>query len=285
MLFAVCGSGLRFCLDPLTTEITDLEEMMKNWFDLVGETWELSNMLHTTANRPLFVTVLVASTDKEVVAIKSGWAGGEPSKPSRGPFFGPWKAIEMVQTINPNDPVLVKTPTPGYSGSGFMGGVRQRINDMWVVTSASGWSQEADALMALVLNFAMVHTLTFHHTGFRHKSRQAMFKAVSQQKRKFGSTPLYRPSSDHDRYYIAEHDYWVEHQYYPNGPHLPAIHWDFATEANLLGFLSQHLDITPELWKDEAGPNDPFGSITLFDRDGMELTVMQRHVWSPVENW
>lgn len=254
---------------------------------LVEQVWNLSDLMVGAAGLQLFSTVLVASGEREILAIEKGWAGGEPEGKSCAPYVGPLKAMELLMNL---DGTMAMTPTSYPLGCGWMGGVRRCVGaDIHHITSGSAWSERCDAQHALVLNYATICEVRFHHVGFRHPTREAALAAVDEDEKRFSVSAVSLPAKDHYRWYIpVETDaapngvYWREHQFFPAGDKTPAIHWDLATTDafGLLDFVAGHLKADFITWK--RRPNDPVGVTWEQNRDGVMYGVMTRPRWCDI---
>ena len=258
-----------------------------NYLPLVQRTWNLADVMMGAAGRPLHVTVLVADEQKNVLAIKSDWAGGEKVT-SRAPYFGPKKAAELVDTIQLNSKIIAMTPVPTFKTStGFMGGVRRMYDGKYLITACSAWDEKADALMALVLNYAMTYELRFHHVGFTHLTEEAMWTAISKDQSRLGVMPL--PIDSDDSGYILRVEeqrvpngvYWIEHHYSPVVLE-PTIFWGVVTTPGLVEYLGFWMDLQPG-FNVELSDNDRLAMIQVTDRDGTELAIMERSKWWDVD--
>ncbi|MDQ5951162.1 MAG: hypothetical protein QG639_439 [Patescibacteria group bacterium] len=256
----------------------------------VDRTWNLGNRFLHAANRPLHVSVLALDIDRSIEALRMDWAGGRIES-SLGQYYGPAKIIELVNSIHPDDPQVVLTPVKRYPYSTkYKGGVRRMVNNHFLLTSCSGWGQEGDLLIALALNYSMTKEVRLHHVGFRHETYDEMKLSVSNNAAYYNTKPIYVSAEDHERAYIPVPDvhlpnkkYWVEHQWFPDGPHTKGIHWDFATSSNMLLFIQQHLGFPAEFW--DSDRKSPFGMISVPDSDGYEKTIMERDTWSDPADW
>ena len=254
--------------------------------------FQVADTILTIAQKPLFVVTMVVNEEKQVVAERSGWAGGEPTRESRGPHFGPWKARELIETIGLSNELIVCTPVQGYrKGCGFRGGVRRMFDGYYYISACSGWEENADLLMALTINYAMIYGnhMRLHHVGIRHARHVDMLAAVARDVKKYGHQPRHMPTEDHARFYIQvdgpDGPYWVEHQWFYSGDKKPGFHVDFATQGGLLDYLGAHLGVKPQFWQDGSDQIDPMGMVSVIDRDNTMVGVMKRQKWTDVAFW
>lgn len=211
------------------------------------------------------------------------WAGGTPEGESQAPFVAMSKLAEMYLLGQPAG--LSLTPIPDFArGTGYMGGARW---DDWI-SAVSKWRQEHDRLLALVLLYAMRYETRLHHVGIRLPSEEEMWAASVG----LGVTAMEVPAPDHQRlYHVFEDDraancvYYVECQWFPEGPHDTVSHWDFATHdpEQMLHWLAEPYGLEPTMWPD-AGPNDPKGMLKVqAESDKSVLVVMARDRWWEVK--
>lgn len=251
--------------------------------ELVLKTWSLADLMMEAAGESLFVTVGVVDEDRRLLAWKKGWAGGPPEEESRANRIGPTKALELMVDLSED---FAMTPTGHPFGTGWMGGVRQRHEGVHHVTSGSAWSERCDAQHALVLNYAMRQEVCFHHVGYRHPTNQLMLEAIKADEQKLATGAIPVPADDHQRYYIPVATnrapngvFWIEHQFFPEGPYSYAVHWDLVTISalDLLEFVASGLGVQAKTW--DAGPNDPEGMTWEPNRDGVPFGIMVRSRW------
>lgn len=251
--------------------------------ELVERTWSLADLMMRAANEHLHVTTAVANEDRELLNWVKDWAGGEPEKESRAGRIGPTKALETL--VDPSKD-FVMTPCH-VLGTGWMGGVRRRVDEVHYVTASSAWAERCDAMVALLLNYAMTQEVRFHHVGSRYPTEESALKSVRQDQAKLGVDSIVAPAEDHLRWYLPVHTeahpkgkYWIEHQYWPGGPYGYAIHWDLATmnPLALLSFVATNLGLEAKTWKADEG--DPVGVVWVKNRNGIPYGIMARSRWT-----
>lgn len=268
----------------------------KSMLNLTDATWWLSHYMLKAAKKPLFTTALIGDEQGNVKEVQSGWAGPRQDAPSRAPYFGPMKAIELLHSVTYPDADLnavVLGPVVEYPGSpGYRGGMRfpvelQDGSKEYHITTGSGDAEDVDLLIAHLMNWAMKYETRFHHVGFRHESQEAMLAAVVADRDRLGVMPSFLPEEDHDRYYlwVAEPElpnggYWIEHQYFPDGRKDPGVHIDVATAFphGLLTSLAYFLKVKEVFWQYDPA-KDPIGKVGVTDRAGVEFAVMGRERW------
>jgi len=230
----------------------------------------------------VFAYVVVGRTgESPQMSAYGGWAGTLPEGVlSLAPHVAYGKMGELVVIGGGLDGQLIMTPTEGNElGYGWMGAVAQN----GLIIAVSKWAQEHDRLLALLTLYNQIHyPLTLHHAGFR-------FKDVAEYE---VANALYRNgmvrniAGDHDRtYFPMEDGHYREHQWFPNGPHDNARHWDFVVDApkDFLQFVAHAYGQEPVLFND-AGKNDPIGMVWVTSaKDGSKMGVMARRQWWNVE--
>jgi hypothetical protein len=243
------------------------------YLEKINNVFELGNNMCTVAGLGLYIGVYVVTPKEQVLAHRIGWVGS--AKPhSRAPLYCPAKVIELVRTLNPGVPFDM-TPTTHAAGLRFIG--------------VSGWDHRHDALVALILNYAMFNHVRLHHVGWRHATLNEQTVAVTQTEQKLGTTGTNHDVTDHKRTFVTDRKadpfkaFWVEHQYFhfPEGPHTKALHWDLVTSEpkKLLGFLGKKLNNKVVTWED-AGENDPIGVVWEGNNpDEILFGVMARGKW------
>ena len=191
-------------------------------------------------------------TRKEL-AFKKGWAGFEKEN-SKAPWIGPMKLLELLQE-DLNSPFAMSPVKNRGLSTGYMGGVRRRVEGFHLLTSGSAWDERADAMWALLLNYYMANAVKLHHVGFGHETKQAMLDSVRADEEKLSVKSINVPASDHDRYY-----------------------WDVVTENPkvLLDFINHYLGCRMEFWGHHE--NSPVG-VVWEDNNGVPLGIMSRRYW------
>jgi len=128
------------------------------------------------------------------------------------------------------------------------------------------------------------HPWVLHHAGFRYPDREAFRIALS---RRAGPDVVPRESRapDHERGYTPVFDayrrvrYYLEDQFFPDGPHDHGRHWDVVT-ADPLGFaeaLAAPLGVSVR--RLPQGAASPWTAVWVEDpRDG-PLGIMARPEW------
>lgn len=262
---------------------------------LTQKTWDFSDLVMRAAGTHLFTTAMVGDENGQVLQVQSGWAGGMPAYASRGPYFGPKKADDLLSGIAlPGallnevvlGPVLDLPHSTKYRGgvrfpaSEFEGGKRE-----FNITSGSGDNEDFDLLIAVLMNWVMLRPTRFHHVGFRHPTMKSMMDAASAEVDRLHVQPTYF-HSDHERFYFKVEAstatygyYWIEHQFFPNGNQNFGVHIDVATDSpyTFLAFLEHHLKVQKMTW--DAGDNDPVGKVGVLNRAGIEFAIMARQNW------
>jgi len=215
----------------------------------------------------------VAPNGNSIVSM-GGWAG-RPDPSSRAPYIATAKLAELIWYGKYEG--LSLTPVPGLEISlGWMGGARYD-ND---IVAVSKWAQEHDRLLALVVLYSLTQETRLHHVGYRFATEQEMRMNAAGH----GTEPIEVPADDHLRLYRPVPDvrspygkYYVESQYFPEGPHSQAMHWDLVTQdpEGLLDFVARAYGVQPKFW--EAGENDPVGVVWVTAaKDGTIFGVMAR---------
>lgn len=265
-----------------------------SYFGLVKRTLDLGDLMCTAARLPLFTTVAVVSPDRSILAIDKDWAGGKPNRDSKAPAIGPAKALELRVNLEGD---FVTTPTGDPMGTGYMGGVRRREeygveSSVHFITSCSASSERCDAMLAIVLNYAMSWETRLHHVGYRHADRKVALETVAEREAAIGATAVFMPTLEHDRWYIpvrtahlagrTSHGvFWEEHQWWwDSGMQNYAMHLDVATlnGRHLLHLLQEGL-ITAALHWDDATPVEPIGAMWQEDDKGVPLGIFVREQW------
>lgn len=246
---------------------------------------KLAHLLCTAANMPASIS-LMQGTPNHYLAT-GGWVGPTPPKNSRAPYAAGAKAFELLWKGAPRPGQVLCTPTDLPIGLGWMGGVR---NTDYIV-GVSKWAQEHDKLLALIILYGLQHHVTLHHVGFRYSSK-ATFYAAS---RLFGTNFVDVPALDHMRHYhhvVSDlspvGEFWKETQYFPNGPHSKALHWDLATEdpIGMLNFVASAYGEKPVIFND-TNTNDPVGLVWVEAGNGEIMGLMTRYQegWSDPATW
>jgi len=212
------------------------------------------------------------------------WAGPKPEQFSRAPYAANAKWAELL--LAGKDGVstgVTTTPTTDFPlGLGWMGGARH--NDY--IVGVSKWSEEFDRLLALLVLYHLQWETQLHHFGVRFPSHEAMNRASVAS----GLMAIEMPANDHFRIYhpVASKDgiYYLEEQYFPEGPYDFARHWDLTAKSpdHLLWYVANAFGQVPVLF-DDVGPNEPIGVVWIKDKKGNKFGVMAREKWTPVEEW
>lgn len=260
-------------------------------WQLVDSTWDLANTMMKSAGLHLHVTVLIVSREKEILAVKSDWAGGEPKqRRSRGAYFGPAKAAQLRVSISQTDPEVVLTPVSGWEAlNPYAGGVRRRVGENYYITAASGWSQEGDALVAAVLNVAMTQEVRLHHVGISYPHvtdwTHAILLGEATHRREALCVPVL--SHNYQRYFIRVPEtgkgpeYWMEYCFYEQEPRTTGVHWDFvAPEGLLLITVSDMLGVKLAIRKPIPGELPaPHSTITHSEESIGRVSFEERLEW------
>lgn len=221
-----------------------------------------------------YVTVGHLNEGGETLSFGS-WAGkvieGTTSKASQVAYR---KMGELVVAGAGRDGKLIMTPIPDLELSDhWMGGAAQDGRMVLV----SKWRQEHDRMLALLTLYNALHApLTLHHAGFRFPNRET----YRIENALLGSNGMERPAADHERTYFAGPGYYRELQWFPDGPHDRARHWDVVCEEpeKLLRFVAEAYGQEFKPFGD-SGPNDPIGVVWATDSDGDKLGIMARPKW------
>lgn len=173
---------------PSNFNIKNFHEEM--YLQKVREVWQLANAMMKAANMILHTTVLITNQEKEILAIESGWAGRKEL--SDATYFGPAKAIELVQTIGGDGDEFMFTPTPRHSLSNYKGGVRRRIeiengSNLYFITACSELHEKADLFMSFFLNMAMMSVTSLNRTKISYNKEYLFQKDILESKRDFKS--------------------------------------------------------------------------------------------------
>jgi len=204
-----------------------------------------------------------------------GWMGEVPvGVDSKAPQVAYRKTGELVMAGAGLDGQLVMTPIEGNELSDkWMGGVA--LNG--TIVAVSKWAQEHDRLLALaVLYHAQYGGLELHHAGFRFLSEKSW--QVANAGLEGG---MIRPAEDHQRmYFTTGKGYYLEHQWFPGGPHDQAMHWDVVCDdpQGLLRFVSSAYGKEPKFFED-CGSHDPIGVFWVTSGDGTKIGLMARPIW------
>lgn len=253
--------------------------------NLIQRTHRLADTICTAMDREAYVVVGEANPrNHENVQSVGKWVGPKPRTRSRAPFVAHAKFGELALL---GDPLAITcTPVDGFElGLGWMGGVRVATN----IVAVSKWAEEHDKLLALVLAYGMDEEVRFHHIGHRHPTMEDFRKASTNRM----PSPLEVPAADdHIRIYYRVSDsmtangyYYLEDQFFPEGPCDTAIHWDFATShpERMLQFIAGAYGEKPTFFSD-AGMNDPVGVYWVPEKNGDKIGVMARNRWWEVES-
>lgn len=247
--------------------------------------WVLSDLMVESAGGNLYTTVLIADLDRKIIDLTKGWAGGKQKGRSSDEFISRLEAMELLTDL-PETGCVRMTPTENKLGCGQKGGVAYNSGKAVFITSASGWSEGCNRMISLLLNYATINEMTFHHVGFRHQSRASLQEAIAADEERHGEKAIPVPAEDHERYYTRvatskskNITYWIEHQFFPSILDSSAIHWDVVTQnpASLLNFLATNLGTKANRW--DVGPNDPIGAVWQKNIDGVEYGIMARREW------
>jgi len=217
------------------------------------------------------------------VVVCAGWAGEVPQGvDSRAPHVAFGKLGELNIAGAGLDGNLIMTPIRnsklgyGWIGFGWMGGVAQN----GLMVTVSKLAQEHDRLIALITLYNREHqNLQLHHVGVRFTSK-ALYEAANNR-----PGGMVRNVVDHDRtYYWCSEGYYTEYQWFPDGPHTDARHWDFVVSdpRRFLMFVANAYDQEPVFF-DDASENDPIGVVWVTDEKGKKYGIMAREGWWQVE--
>ena len=178
-------------------------------------------------------------------------------------------------------------PDIGEIGFGWMGGARYDKD----IVAVSQWHQEHDRLLAMIVLYSLQysfypHDIYLHHVGFRHESEVAVRAAAEAR-----GECLEMPAKDHLRWYHCVEDsqlphgkFYIEDQFFPEGPQTPAFHWDLITQdpIKFLTFVAEAYGMEPKFW--EAGENDPVGLVWITaEKDSSVMGIMARTRFWEVE--
>ncbi len=253
--------------------------------------FSLGQLLAAVLGEPMHIYARVKSKNTGLVLAAGAWVGktvGVDLTKSRADWIAPWKLATVLQ-MSIEAGVLVKSPNPDWEHScPWNGAVRLLIDDLDVAVICSKWDERHDLLLAsLLLYHVQFSILQFHHIGIRFPTMEAYAAANFRLEQK--ATPLVRPADDHLRTYFKLWAWpvgYVEHQFFPNGPHDNARHWDLqaADPLGFLQFIGDALDTAPISWEFEE--NSPVGMVKVQPtEEGEVLSVMVRPTWTPVEDW
>ncbi len=230
----------------------------------------------------IFAYVVVASVeaDRDMVAF-GGWAGiVSEGNTSRAPHVAYCKMGELVLAGAGLDGKLVMTPVESNELSlHWMGGVA--LNG--TIVAVSKMAQEHDRLLALLTLYDReVKSLKLHHVGVRFPDEETYrVNCAARENGMIRDVP-----GDHNRtYFPMEDGTYREHQWFPDGPHDVAAHWDFVTDDpdGLLNFIANAYGKGPVFF-DDVGEHDPVGVVWISNKDCTEkIGVMARKVWWKVE--
>ncbi len=243
---------------------------------------ELAHLLCTAVQQHAFVTILKGG--RSYFLSVGGWAGDNPPLDSRAPYASGAKALELLWKGAPRPGQLLCTPTDLSLSLGWKGGVR---NTDYIV-GVSKWAEEHDLLLALIVLYGLQQEVRLHHVGFRYASIDAYFAAS-----KLLGAGVDVPAKDHlRRYHRVESsltpngEYWQEIQFFPQGPHTRAVHWDIATSdpIGLLMHVANAFGTQPSFFAD-AGKYDPVGVVWIEGGDGKIMGLMTRDRWSDPATW
>ena len=220
----------------------------------------------------------------DTIALAVGEAAEDGSCVLRGVWLndpGPERrppAASLVAALTRAAQLMGSPPSPSSAGAVSGLGVGRRF------AAVSGWPETWGRLFASILLSQADHPSVLHHLGFRHPSREAFDRELGA-KRARGEAPRESEAADHLRGYTQVRDalgrveYYLEDQFYPEGPQDGGRHWDLVT-ADPVGFLravGRSLGVEPQLFP--KLPNSPLGAIWLADEAGNKLGVMARPVW------
>jgi len=258
---------------------------------IVDRVWELANLMAEGAKFHFYAAMAIADANMKVRAVRIDRVGaGSHGTASKLSLLVRVKGLELLAA----DPggIWVTTPTDHLFGCKLMGGVRRFVEGCYYITAVSSdMGEHCDALFSLLFNYAMTNEVLFHHVGFRFPFRDSALSAAKDAAQKYGVPVFYRPASDHERWYVPVETgdvpnciYWLEFQYFPDGPYTRAVHWDVVTDFNqaLLVFLANPLKLVPEIQK-IVGSNDVIGAVWQEDDGGVPIGIVARSRWWDVE--
>lgn len=212
------------------------------------------------------------------------WVGVPPSDESSRAY---WIAVRKGMALLAA-PMFNKVPysmrlTPVAEMEEYKGGIRVLTEELDITVAVSKLDQAHDRLVAGCIMYAylfqqdMEMALSLHHVGTRGTAPQ-FAHAIAE----WADKALVCPAGDHSRVYMHVGPHYVEQQFFPNGLHDGARHWDFVTNdpAHFLEFLALLWGITPTLFND-AGENDPIGAVKVVGENSPEVifSVMARAKW------
>ncbi len=128
------------------------------------------------------------------------------------------------------------------------------------------------------------HPWVLHHVGFRYPDREA-FRVALSRRAGGGVTPRESRAPDHERGYTPVFDahrrirYYVEDQFFPEGPHDRGRHWDVVT-ADPVGFveaLAAPLGVRVQHLPRRSG--SPWAAVWVEDCPEGALGFMARPEW------
>lgn len=224
----------------------------------------------------LSTSVAVGHIEGSSLICRADMAGPLVQGFNKAPYVAQAKMAELVVMGEPEG--LSMTPVDGFEFSlGWMGGVRYDHD----LVGVSGLRQEHDRLFALILSYAMRYETRLHHVGYRHPTKEA-----AQQAAEMIGGGIEVPAPDHFRVYTLVPEprslwqkYWVEQQWFPEGPQTVAFHIDLLTQdpENLLVFVAEAFGGMPKLF--DPGQNGPCGLYWVQAAKGGYMGVMARDHW------
>ncbi len=227
----------------------------------------------------IFAYVICASTgtSSEVFTF-GGWAGEKPDDvKSSAPQVAHGKLGEMILMGGGSDGKLIMSPIEHITKYGWMGAVAQ---DGYMV-AVSKLAEEHDRLVALMVLYSQAHyDIALHHVGFRFESEADYLQAnASKDQGMQRDIP-----GDHMRTYFEEDDYYTEHQWFQDGPHTYARHWDIVTDdpRHFLTWIAAAFGTEPTFFE-HVRENDPVGVVWIESKDGTKFGVMARSQFWYVE--
>jgi len=245
--------------------------------------YRFADFLCSAHGRFAYVCLGQVGPDNTSIVSVGDWAGGRPDESSSlAPFIAHGKMGELLWHGKSEGLSLTPVPDIGQVGFGWMGGARYDSN----IVAVSQWRQEHDRLLALIVLYSFQSDIYLHHVGFRHSTFEDAL-AVAEARGEY----LRLPAEDHQRWYhrvVGEQTphraFYIEDQFFPDGPQTPAFHWDLVTRdpEGFLTFVAEAYNMEPKLW--EAGENDPVGLVWITaEKDGSTMGVMARSRWWEIE--
>ena len=242
-----------------------------------------AHLLASAAGLGVFVTI-ERSEGLDYIAMGK-WAG-LPFAQSLSPYIAPVKAAELHYAGQPEPGQTRLTPTDMGLGLGWKGGAR-RGN---YTVAVSNMAEQHDLLLAIIVLYGLEHEVRLHHVGVRFPTLDE-FQKTSVARGKF----ILACQTDHLSHFHPvltdrEHGgkYWVEYQYWPEGPWDRALHWDIVTKnpRDFLAYVSRafgNKTATLTIFADPGGDN-PEGVIWV-PGETRTLGVVARENWSDPATW